>query len=63
MRLHVVPGQVRERWCRHCSTWSAVDVGVYLIGDDGPPELVGTLEGCPTCDPDMFNTDPTVDGG
>lgn len=65
MRVHVVPGQVRWRWCHRCRTWSALEVGVYALPDDGPPDLIGTFEGCTGCDPDLFapGLDLPPDGG
>lgn len=27
---------------------------MYLLGDDGPPELVGTFTGCGKRDPDLI---------
>ena len=57
MQLHVVPGQVRFRWCGRCRSWSALEVGVYALASGDPPEppaLIGTFEGCQHCDPDLL---------
>lgn len=55
--IHVVPGQVRWRWCCRCQSWSALEVGVYTLSGVEPPELVGTFTGCEHCDPDLFGDD------
>lgn len=54
MRLHVVPGQIRWLWCPRCASFAGLEVGVYVLPDDGPPELVGTFSACSRCDPDVF---------
>jgi hypothetical protein len=64
MSVHVVPGQVLYRWCQRCQAYTALEVGVYTLGSDGPPELVGTFQGCTGCDPDLFTpTDSPPPGG
>lgn len=54
MRVWVIPGQVNHRWCCRCSSFAALEVGVYALGADGPPDLIGTYTGCTTCDPDLL---------
>ncbi len=56
MGIFVVPGQVRFRWCSRCQSFAALEVGVYALAGDEAPDLVGTFEGCQTCDPDLFQS-------
>lgn len=56
MSIHVVPGQVRWRWCPRCHSYAALEVGVYVLADDAP-ELIGTFTGCTACDPDLLGPD------
>lgn len=54
MGIHVVPGQIRWRWCGRCASYAALEVGVYTLAGDNPPDLVGTFDGCTNCAPDLF---------
>ncbi len=54
MGIYVVPGQIRWRWCPRCASYAALEVGVYALSGDSPPDLAGTFDGCTGCDPDLF---------
>jgi hypothetical protein len=49
VRVHLVAGAPRRRWCHGCHTSAGVDVTVYALTDTAGPFPVGEVSVCARC--------------